>query len=208
MIRLNELARVRASERADAPGEGRGGELNALLEVALRDLRVIAAGALAHERPGHTLQPTALVNEFWLRLAARESGGGEGGSLSFQSYEHFLAYAARAIGHILVDHARARNAAKRGGGQESVSLDLEGQPEPPDRPTHEDEVLHIAELLARLEISNPRAGRVAQMRWYAGMGDLAIARVLGVSERTVRNDWRAARAWLAAELRDANHRAT
>lgn len=166
--------------------------------AVLDDLRAIAASALTAERPGHTLQPTALVHEFYLRLAASEGHG----DLRFPSREHLLAYATRAIGHILVDHARRRNAAKRGGGGGVRSLsEADGVPEDRFMPAQV-QVLAIAELLTELESANPRAARVAQMRFYGQMPDASIARVLGVSVRTVRGDWQAARAWLAAEMTD------
>lgn len=171
--------------------------VSSLVATVLDDLRTIAAVALNEERPGHTLQPTALVHEFYLRLAATEGQG----ELRFPSREHLLAYATRAIGHILVDHARHRNAAKRGGGAVRCLSDADKVPEGRAIPDQA-QVLTIAELLAELETANPRAARVAQMRYYGQMPDAAIARVLGVSVRVVRGDWSAARAWLAAELTD------
>ncbi|MFI4915170.1 MAG: ECF-type sigma factor [Phycisphaerales bacterium JB060] len=165
--------------------------------AVLDDLRAIAASALTEERPGHTLQPTALVHEFYLRLAATEGRG----DLRFPSREHLLAYATRAIGHILVDHARRRNAVKRGGGSTRCLSDADSVPGSAGAMAQA-QVLTIAELLAELERANPRAARVAQMRYYGQMPDAAIARVLDVSVRTVRGDWQAARAWLAAEMTD------
>lgn len=181
----------------DGPGWTIDGPVTSSVAAVLDDLRAIAASALSEERPGHTLQPTALVHEFYLRLAATEGRG----DLRFPTREHLLAYATRAIGHILVDHARRRNAAKRGGGGVRHLSDADGLPEGPAMPAQA-QVLAIAELLAELEKANPRAARVAQMRYYGQMPDAAIARVLGVSVRAVRGDWRAARAWLAAELID------
>lgn len=166
--------------------------LAAQIEAALADLRRIAAAALAAERPGHTLRPTALVNEFWLSLVGRPE-------VAFESREQLLAYATKAIRHILVDYARRRRAARRGGGQvgsleESCAATLTAESPVDER------ALAVAELLERLHEVNPRAAQVAEMRYFGEMKDPAIARVLGVSVRTVRNDWRAARAWLAVEM--------
>jgi RNA polymerase sigma factor (TIGR02999 family) len=170
--------------------------LEADLAHALGDLRQIAAAALARERPGHTLQPTALVNEFWLRLAS--SHGYEG--LRFPTRDHLLAYASEAIGNILVDHARRRDARKRGGGRRPVPLEAhEPVAHPGGSLTHE-RAMDVAELLARLELEHPLSARVARMRYFGQMSASSIAGVLDVSPRSVSNYWRAARAWLACEL--------
>lgn len=175
-------------------GASRPSPLAGQLEAALADLRRIAAAALLSERPGHTLRPTALVNEFWLRIAGR-------GDLNFQTRDQFLAYATTAIRHILVDYARRRRAERRGGGRVS-QLEPEALEALPAEETEHERALIVAELLERLQRQNPRAGRVAEMRYFGQMNDAAIARVLDVSVRTVRNDWRAAKAWLAAEMAD------
>lgn len=170
--------------------------LEADLAAALSDLRQIAAAALSTERPGHTLQPTALVHEFWLKLAA--SRGYD--ELRFPTRDHLLAYASEAIGNILVDHARRRNARKRGGGQLPIPLDVqETDGKQVEAFTH-DRAMDVAELLARLEHEHPVAARVARLRYFGQMNVGSIAEVLDVSPRSVSNYWRAARAWLASEL--------
>lgn len=170
------------------------------LANALGDLRQIAAVALAHERPGHTLQPTALVHEFWLRLAASEGYN----ELRFPSRDHLLAYAAEAIGNILVDHARRRNALKRGGGRQLISLADHQTPADPQEDRAHERAMDVAELLVRLESEHPLAGRVARMRYFGQMEMGSIGQVLEVSPRSVSNYWRAARAWLACELGDTS----
>lgn len=179
---------------APASAPGRSSQLADQIQASLADLRRIAAAALASERPGHTLRPTALVNEFWLRIAGR-------GDLDFQTRDQFLAYATTAIRHILVDYARRRRAERRGGGRvtqlESVVIEALSAEE-----AEHERALIVAELLERLQSQNLRAARVAEMRYFGQMNDTAIARVLDVSVRTVRNDWRAAKAWLAAEMAD------
>ncbi len=189
--------------RGEGVSHARGDDsVGQAIAAVIEDLRPIAAAALDGERPGHTLQPTALVHEFYIRLAATEGRG----DLRFPTREHLLAYATRAIGHVLIDHARRRKAAKRGGGEVRSFRDADHVPHGPAVRAH-DHVLAIAELLGELERANPRAARVAQMRYYGQMPDASIARVLDVSVRTVRGDWRAARAWLAAELTDDPPRA-
>lgn len=186
-----------ASAAPTAPrlgGSGQPSPLTDQLQEALVDLRRIAAAALMSERQGHTLPATAIVNEFWISIADR-------GDLCFESREQFLAYATTAIRHILVDYARRRRALRRGGGRVQ-SLDPEAARALPAEAPGQERALVVAELLERLQSQNPRAARVAEMRYFGQMQDAAIARVLDVSVRTVRNDWRAAKAWLAAEMAD------
>ena len=178
------------------------GQLEPALAEAVADLRRIAATAMAGERGDHTLQPTALVNEFYLKLAASKGYD----ELRFPSKDHLLAYATEAIANILIDHARRRNALKRGGGTTPASV--YGRDIPGDRQeaVAAERATLVAELLAKLEIEHPLAARVARMRYFGHMNDAAIASVLDVSPRSVFNYWRAARAWLAAELADAGSR--
>lgn len=174
----------------------------AVVAQTLADLRRIAAAAMAGERGSHTLQPTALVNEFYLKLAASKGYD----ELRFPSKDHLLAYATEAIANILIDHARRKKALKRGGGVAPVSLD--GWDIPADRAEEvaAERATLIAELLAKLEIEHPLAAKVARMRYFGHMNDAAIANVLDVGHRSVFNYWRAARAWLATELADAGSR--
>lgn len=178
------------------------GQLEPALAEAVADLRRIAATAMAGERGDHTLQPTALVNEFYLKLAASKGYD----ELRFPSKDHLLAYATEAIANILIDHARRRNTLKRGGGTTLASV--YGRDIPGDRQeaVAAERATLVAELLAKLEIEHPLAARVARMRYFGHMNDAAIASVLDVSPRSVFNYWRAARAWLAAELADAGSR--
>lgn len=179
---------------APRPASGQPSPLTDQLQDALADLRRIAAAALASERKGHTLPATAIVNEFWLRVAGR-------GDLNFETREQFLAYATTAIRHILIDYGRRRAAERRGGGR-IVPLDQGALEAHPAEEAEQERALVVAELLEKLLSQNPRAARVAEMRYFGQMQDAAIARVLEVSVRTVRNDWRAAKAWLAAEMAD------
>ena len=160
-----------------------------LLEELYQELRDLAAHHLRGERAGHTLQPTALVHEAYLRMNAR-------GALELQSRSHFMAVASIAMRRVLVDHARARVALKRGGGATHVTV---GE----DNAIGEDrtqDVLLVDAALARLALKEPQAGRIVEMRFFAGMTEVEIAAVLGVTDRWVRKQWSFARAWLRREL--------
>lgn len=159
-----------------------------LLPALYRELHVIARAQMQDERPGHTLQPTALVSEAWLRLRPQHA--------DWESRRHFFRTAARAMRSVLVDHARARLAGKRGGGQQRRSL--EGLPELGVRADRE--LLELDELLDRLRGWDPELARIAELRLFAGLGFEDIAGDLGLSIRKTERGWRTARAWLRAEL--------
>ena len=161
----------------------------ALLHELYRELRELAAHHLRGERSEHTLQPTALVHEAYLRLNAR-------GGLALQGRTHFLAIASIAMRRVLVDHARARSALKRGGGVTHVTVG-EGNAICEDRTQ---DVLLVDAALARLALEDPQAERIVEMRFFAGMTEREIADVLGVSDRWVRKQWAFARAWLRRDL--------
>jgi RNA polymerase sigma factor (TIGR02999 family) len=158
-------------------------------------LHGIAARHMRGERPGHTLQPTALVHEAFLRLV--------GGDASFDDRAHFLRAASRVMRRVLVDHARARDAAKRGaGGGLRVTLDESiaasaGHDGDDDRVV---ELLALDDALARLAAAEPRWAQVVELRVFGGLEVTEVARALGVSTPTVKRDWAFAKAWLAREL--------
>jgi RNA polymerase sigma-70 factor (ECF subfamily) len=162
----------------------------ALVECLWSELHAIAAAQLRNERAGHTLQPTALVHEAWLRLIDTTA-------LRAGDRERFLSLAARAIRRVLVDHARKRNAARRGGGE------WERVPLHPDLASDEGRDVDLAELgdlLDELAENDPRMCQVVELRFFGGMTIEEAAEVLGVSDRTVQNDWRLARAWLKGQF--------
>ncbi len=164
------------------------------------ELHRIAASRLRHESPGHTLVATALINEAYLRLA----GGGlaSGGSYPIENRGHFLAIASQQMRRILVDHARARNAHRRGGGAVQVSLDkAHASSAPPDI-----DVLLLDEVLQDFEQLEPRAARVVELRYFGGYTDKEIVEALGVSLNTVRRDWEFARCWLLDRMQGAPER--
>src|SRR4051812_4886623 len=172
-----------------------GGDADAtsqLFPVVYEELRSIAATFLAGERAGHTLQPTALVNEAYLRLVRPD--------VSWDSRGHFFGAASRAIRRILTDHARSRGRDKRGGKGEDrrrrVPLDgLEVE-----APGESVDVLALDEALTRLAAEDEQKARVVELRYFGGLTEEQTARVLGVSVSTVGRDWRFARSWLRREL--------
>jgi RNA polymerase sigma-70 factor, ECF subfamily len=170
----------------EAAVAGDSGALDRLLPLVYEDLRRVARRQLDREGGGHTLQTTALVHEAYLKLAGS-------GSVSATSRAHFLAIAARAMRQVLVDYARRRKAAKRGGGV--ISVTLGDQPQPSDASA--EDLLALDEALQQLE---PRQRQVIECRFFGGMEEKDIAEALGVSERTVRRDWVKARAWLYQAL--------
>ena len=146
---------------------------------------------MAREAPGHTLQPTALVNEAWMKLA-------RGAPPAVEGREHFLAVAARAMRQVLVDHARRRQAQRRGNDPIRVTLaDADG---PRTRDVGAEDLLALDRALDELERDEPRLRQVVEYRYFAGLTDSEIAALLGVTRRTVLRDWVKARAWLNRAL--------
>lgn len=159
---------------------------DALASELWGELRKIATRERCRVRAGETLRTTALISEAWLRLRRR----GE-----WSSDEHFLHSAALAMRHVLVDHARARLAAKRGSGKvDALTDDIEPFWESDDR------LVELDEALTRLGRLNPRLSKVIELRFFAGYSDEQTAVLMGVTDRTVRRDWVKARAWLYREL--------
>lgn len=163
---------------------------NELLPLVYSELRKLAAARMACEKPGHTLSATALVHEVWLRLADS--------SVDWQDRSHFLRAAATAMRRILVDRARARNTAKRGG--ENQRLDVDPNllaAEPPD-----ESVEALDGALTRLTERHPLQAELVQLRYFGGLTLEQCAEALGVSARTADTWWAYARAWLTVELSD------
>jgi RNA polymerase sigma factor (TIGR02999 family) len=160
-----------------------------LLPLIYTELRALASKYLKGERPGHTLQPTALVHEAYLRLIRIEEVDWEGKT-------HFFAMAAREMRRVLVDHARRRDADKRGGGAERMTFS-EGVGLVEDRVI---DVIALDEALRVVEARNPRRARVAELRIFAGLQIDEIATALGITARAAKEDWRMARAWIGREL--------
>lgn len=161
-----------------------------LLPLVYDQLRRIAAARMAGGAPGHTLQPTALVHEAWLRLT------GPGGAVRFESRAHFFAAAAEAMRHILIDRARKKQAVRHGGGQERLDMELLEIP----APAADAELLAVNEALDRLAEADPAKAQLVKLRYFAGMTLAEAASVLGISEPTAKRRWSLAKAWLFNEI--------
>jgi len=163
----------------------------ALVELVYNDLHRLASSFLRRNRPGHTLQTSALLNEAYLRLAGTDS-------MRFQDRQHYVRVAACAMRQVLVDHARRRGAQKR---DSAPLLDLD-QPGWIDRGKME-EYLTIDASLQKLAQLDPRQAEIVELRFFGGLSVEETAQALAISEKTVKRDWSVARAWLRGELEQA-----
>lgn len=170
-------------------GQGDEAAGSRLMDVVYDDLRAMAGRMMRSERRDHTLQPTALVHEAYLRLIDQKDADWKGRA-------HFLAVASEIIRRILIDHARKRKAAKRGGQWHRITLDVGAAMDS----KRELDLLALDEALGRLLQRHERQARVVEMRFFGGLTEPEIAEVLGVSRTTVADDWAVARAWLSREL--------
>lgn len=176
-------------------GAGDPTALDALLPAVYGELRRQAARALRREAAGHTLQPTALVHEAYLRLVDQRR-------TRWDSRGHFLGVAAQLMRHVLVDHARGRRAGKRGGGDRQVSL--AGVDAVAEQPSVD--VAELDEALTRLAVMDPMQARLVELRYFVGLSIQEAASALAVSPSTVKREWAVARAWLRRELDGPNAR--
>jgi RNA polymerase sigma factor (TIGR02999 family) len=168
--------------------------LEKLTPLVYRELHRLAQIYMRGERPGHTLQTTALVNEAYVRLI-------DTGRMNWQNRAHFYAVAAKLMRHILIDFARSRSNLKRGGGAVQVSLD-EALTVSEERTAELVEVDHALTALAKLD---ERQSQIVELRFFGGLTEPEIAEVLQVSPRTVSTDWSLARSWLLRELSKNKH---
>lgn len=163
--------------------------LDRLAPLVYEELRQMAARQLRRERTDHTLQPTALVHEAWMRLARTER-------LTWQNRAHFLGVAAELMRRVLVDHARRRNAEMRGSGETRLALDealgVSNQ--------KEIGLLALDDALTSLATLDPRQSRIVELKYFGGLEIEEIAEVVGISPATVKRDWQWARAWLHREI--------
>jgi RNA polymerase sigma factor (TIGR02999 family) len=186
---MSEVTRI-----LNAIDEGDPRAADELLPLVYAELRQLAASRMAKESAGHTLQPTALVHEAWLRLVEKPNP-------TFQNRAHFFAAAAEAMRRILIDRARRRKAVRHGGGQERVDfaqVDL-AVPE-----SGEDQLLAVHEALDRLEAAHPLEAQVVKLRYFVGMTNDEAANTLGIAPRTAKYYWTHARAWLFREIQRGN----
>ena len=173
--------------------DGKAAALDELLPIVYAELRQIAQRYMNRERGSHTLQTTALVNEAYLRLIDQQH-------VAWQSRAHFFAVAAQVMRHLLVDHARARGYAKRGGAAQQVELseDCASVAAPSA------ELLALDEALSKLHTLDARKSRIVELRYFGGLSVEETAEVLGVSGITVKREWLKAKAWLYRELNAPN----
>jgi len=167
--------------------------LNQLMPLVYDELRGLAKRYMKRERSSHTLQTNALVNEAYLRLVNQQT-------VDWQNRAHFFAIAAQVMRHLLVDHARSKQYAKRGGGSQQVTLEenvasVDGQSV---------ELLALHEALERLAEIDERKSRIVELRYFGGLSSEETAEVLNVSEITVKREWAKAKAWLFRELSSSN----
>jgi RNA polymerase sigma factor (TIGR02999 family) len=163
--------------------------LDKLIPIVYQELRRQAARYLRREHPGHTLQTTGLIHEAYLRLIDQRS-------VQWQNRAHFFAISAQLMRRILVDHARSREAAKRGGSD--IKLPLEDGMIASE--VREMDLVALDEALERLAAIDPQQGHVVELRFFSGLSVEETAEVLGVSQRTVKRDWNVAKAWLRREI--------
>ena len=173
----------------DRATQGDKPSLEALMPLVYGELRRLAAHYLRGERPGQTLQPTALVHEAYMRLAMRSE-------IYVRDRAHFVALAAQVMRHILVDHARARHRGKRGGGRTMVALD-EALVVAEQR---EADLVALDDALTELSRMSARQGRIVELRFFGGLSIEEIAETLDIAVARVRSDWTIARTWLRREL--------
>jgi RNA polymerase sigma factor (TIGR02999 family) len=177
----------------DAWGAGDAAAFERLFRELYPELRRIAARAMRRERTGHTLQPTAVVHEAFLELAAQDRS-------RFRDRTHFLAVAGWLMRRILVEHARGRDAAKRGGGRDDAPLDGLDEVAGAIDPALSEEILAVDFALEKLAARDQRAASVVTLRYFGGLSLEEIGEALDLSLATVKREWTAARAWLQREL--------
>ena len=183
-----EIEKGKVTKLLKALSQGDPEAADKLLPLVYGELHRLASSYMRNERPDHTLQATALINEAYLRLAREDT--------DWNSREHFIGVAANVMRRVLVDYARAHRAEQRGGGLKRVELhdDLAISAEKLD------EVEALDEALRNLESHNPRQGKVVELRYFGGLSVEQIASLLQVSPRSVKRDWSLARIWLFREL--------
>lgn len=182
---MSELTRI-----LEAAQRGEPSAANELLPLVYRELRKLAAAKMAHEAPGQTLQPTALVHEAWLRLGADEQP-------NWQNRGHFFAAAAEAMRRILVENARRKLRLKRGGGQERIELHESAL----EAPVEDEKILQVNDALDALAAQDPQKANIVKLRFFGGLDHAEIAALLGVNEKTVRRHWEVAKVRLFQSIK-------
>ncbi|MEM1451618.1 MAG: ECF-type sigma factor [Planctomycetota bacterium] len=184
------MSQTNLTQLLRAARDGEEGAADRLIEGVYSDLRQVARLQFRREAPGHTLQPTALVNEAWLRLAGQEG--------EFENRAEFFAAAAQAMRRILIDHARMARTDKRGGGAKRETMTQLGGVD------RELSVLQVDDALQALEREYPDLASIVELRFFAGLTVEEVAEVLGISTATVKRHWAYARAWLFEKMGGAD----
>jgi RNA polymerase sigma factor (TIGR02999 family) len=169
---------------------GRKDALERLLPLVYGELRRLAGRYMRDERPNHTLQPTALVHEAYMRLAGQDRA-------NWQNRAQFMGIAGQLMRRLLVDHARKRHAAKRGGSLTTLQEGLGNGSSPVEQ---REELLAVDQALDRLEAFDPQQARMVELRYFGGLSAEETAEAMGISERTVEREWAMAKAWLRTQL--------
>ncbi len=174
-------------------GNGDPAALDRLMPLVYGELRQMARRYMSRQNPGHTLQTTALINEAFVKLVGQPDK-------QFQNRAHFFGVAAQAMRSILVDYARMRDSQKRGGAISVIALEDTPKQGADIAQMRSADLIALDDALNLLVTLNPRHSQIVELRFFGGLTEVEIAEVLQVSERTVRSDWRVARAWLQREL--------
>lgn len=191
-IRATEIVAGLSHPASEAGASAVGASAEELLPIVYDELRRLARAYMSRERRNHTLQPTALVNEAYLRLV-------DSSRIDWRGRTHFFAVGAEAMRRVLIDHARGRDALKRGAGWQRVTLAHElGTPN--GRELDAETLLSLQRALDKLRELDERQARIAELRFFGGLTVAEVAELLGVSKRTVEGDWTHAKAWLRREL--------
>jgi RNA polymerase sigma factor (TIGR02999 family) len=180
---MDEVSQVGCSAKRDEAGSAE------LLSTVYEELRKLALSRMAGEDPDHTLQPTALVHEAWLRLVSE-------GERTWENRAQFFSAAAEAMRRILIESARRKLTLKRGAGAERIDLDLVNVASEADADT----LIRVNEALEKLTVQDPQAAEVVKLRFFVGLDYVEAAQTLGISERSAKRCWSFARAWLFREL--------
>lgn len=186
---MADVPRREVSRLLEEWSRGNRQALDDLIPLVHTELHRLARGYLARERPGHTLQPTALVNEAYLKLVGERD-------MAWQGRAHFVGVAAQLMRYILVDHCRRKRNQKRGGGAARVTFDENLQV----GAGRGEDLIALDAALTKLAAQDARKGRIAELRYFGGLSVEETAQALAVSVATVMRDWRLARAWLQREL--------
>jgi len=192
----SQTSRTDLTRLLTAWGNGDATAANQLMPLVYDELHRAAVRAMRGEAVGHTLQPTALVNEVYLRFADESRA-------KWQNRTQFFGVAAQVMRRVLVDHARARIAGKRGRGERPITLDEVRDASQPVEESNGVDVLELHEALEKLATLDPKQARVVELRYFSGLTIEETAEALGISPATVKREWAFARAWLQRELRPA-----